>query len=154
MRRCYSKALILDQWTSCRRSPEGVVAELKHVEGSQTQAGRTAIERFHGDSRSFSSPISPMVNRLPGISQKASVTFFASRGRVTSAPQLYDAPTVPGMVDPSSTYRLRALASEQRARESSDPAIKKEWEDLAIQWHLIAHVAAELRGHVPRIDTA
>jgi hypothetical protein len=70
------------------------------------------------------------------------------------APQLYDAPMVPGVVDPSSTYRLRALASEQRARESSDPAIKKEWADLAIQWDLIAHIAAELRGHVPRIDTA
>ena len=58
------------------------------------------------------------------------------------------------MLDPSSTYRLRALASEQHARESSDPAIKKEWEDLAIQWHLIAHIAAELRRHGPRIDTA
>jgi hypothetical protein len=58
------------------------------------------------------------------------------------------------MVEPSSTYRLRALASEQRAREASDPEIKKEWEDLAIQWHLIAHIAAELRGHVAKIDTA
>ena len=60
----------------------------------------------------------------------------------------------PCMVEPSSTYRLRALASEQHAREASDPAIKKEWEDLAIQWHLIAHIAAELRWHRPRIDTA
>jgi len=58
------------------------------------------------------------------------------------------------MIEPSSTYRLRALASEQRAREASDPAIKKEWEELAIQWHLIAHMAAEQRGHVPRIDQA
>ena len=58
------------------------------------------------------------------------------------------------MVEPSATYRLRALASEQRAREATDPAIKKEWEDLAIQWHLIAHMAAELRGTLPRIDTA
>jgi hypothetical protein len=58
------------------------------------------------------------------------------------------------MVDSSSTYRLRALASEQRAREASDPTTKKEWEDLAIQWHLIAHVAAELRGHALKIDTA
>ena len=58
------------------------------------------------------------------------------------------------MAEQSATYRLRALASEQRAREASDPAIKKEWEDLAIQWHLIAHIAAELRGQRPRIDTA
>jgi hypothetical protein len=42
------------------------------------------------------------------------------------------------MIEPSSTYRLRALAREQRAREASDPAIKKEWEELAIQWHLPA----------------
>ena len=59
-----------------------------------------------------------------------------------------------GMVDPSSTYRLRALASERHAREASDLAVKKEWEDLAMQWHLIAHIAAELRGHIPQIDTA
>jgi hypothetical protein len=58
------------------------------------------------------------------------------------------------MVEPSSTYRLRAPASEKRAREGSDPAIKKEWEDLAIQWHLIAHVAAELRGNASKIDVA
>lgn len=58
------------------------------------------------------------------------------------------------MVDQSSTYRLRALASEQHAREASDPTIKKEWEELAIQWHLIAHIAAELGGRLSRIDTA
>jgi hypothetical protein len=57
------------------------------------------------------------------------------------------------MVDSSSTYRSRALASEQHARDASDPAIKREWEELAIQWHLIAHVAAELRGPLPQIDT-
>jgi hypothetical protein len=33
---------------------------------------------------------------------------------------------------------LRALASEQRARDASDPAIKKEWEALAIEWHQLA----------------
>jgi hypothetical protein len=60
----------------------------------------------------------------------------------------------PCMVEPSSTYRLRALASEQHAREASNPAIKKEWEDLAIQWHLIAYIAAELRGHLTQIDSA
>jgi len=54
------------------------------------------------------------------------------------------------MIEPSSTYRL----SEQRAREASDPVIKKEWEELAIQWHLIAHIAAELHGRRPRIDHA
>jgi hypothetical protein len=33
---------------------------------------------------------------------------------------------------------LRALASEQRAHDASDPAIKKEWEALALEWHLLA----------------
>jgi hypothetical protein len=94
------------------------------------------------------------MTRIQERSEKAGVTLSAPRDRFTSATQPYDALVVPGMVDPSSTYRLRALASEQRAREVLDPAIKKEWEDLAIQWHLIAHIAAELLGHVPKIDTA
>jgi len=33
---------------------------------------------------------------------------------------------------------LRALASEQRARDASELALKKEWEALAIEWHLLA----------------
>jgi len=33
---------------------------------------------------------------------------------------------------------LRALASEQRAHDASDPAIKKEWEALAIEWYQLA----------------
>jgi hypothetical protein len=56
------------------------------------------------------------------------------------------------MVASSTTYRLRALASEQRARNAPDRGIKREWEDLALQWHLVAHVAAELRGEIPDID--
>jgi hypothetical protein len=35
---------------------------------------------------------------------------------------------------------LRALASEQRARDASDPTVKKEWEALAIEWHQLATV--------------
>jgi len=58
------------------------------------------------------------------------------------------------MKDRSSIYRLRAIASETRARQSSDPALKKEWEDLANQWHLLAHAAAEVAGTVPDVDTA
>jgi hypothetical protein len=33
---------------------------------------------------------------------------------------------------------LRALASEQRARDASDPIVEKEWETLAIEWHQLA----------------
>jgi hypothetical protein len=49
------------------------------------------------------------------------------------------------IVESSFTYRSGALASEQRASEASNSAIKTEWENLAIQYHLIAHIAAELR---------
>jgi hypothetical protein len=51
------------------------------------------------------------------------------------------------MTNEPTTYRQRALASEERARLTLDPAIKTAWEELAIEWHLLAHVtepAAEL----------
>ncbi len=38
---------------------------------------------------------------------------------------------------------MRALASEQRARDSSDPTVKKEWEALAIEWHQLATAIAK-----------
>ena len=39
---------------------------------------------------------------------------------------------------------LRALASEQRARDASDPTVKKEWEALAIEWHQVAAVIIKM----------
>jgi curved DNA-binding protein CbpA len=45
---------------------------------------------------------------------------------------------------------LRALASEQRARDASDPAVKKEWEALAIEWHQLANTAAKATNKVPQ----
>jgi hypothetical protein len=56
------------------------------------------------------------------------------------------------MVDRSATYRLRALSSEQRAQNAADSAVKREWEDLAIQWHLMANEAAQASGQAPLID--
>ncbi len=44
----------------------------------------------------------------------------------------------------------RALASEQRARDASDPAIKKEWEALAIEWHLLATMTEKATNKVPQ----
>jgi len=38
----------------------------------------------------------------------------------------------------SNLVLLRALASEQRARDASDPIVKKEWEALEIEWHQLA----------------
>jgi hypothetical protein len=50
------------------------------------------------------------------------------------------------MSDTVQLCRLRAQACEQRARVVSDPAVRREWEDVAMQWHLLANVAAELGG--------
>jgi hypothetical protein len=58
------------------------------------------------------------------------------------------------MVDSSSTYRLRAVAAEHRARIASDADAKKEWEELAIQWHLLAGLAAQYSDSMPQIDFA
>ena len=56
------------------------------------------------------------------------------------------------MVDQSKLFRLRALANEQRATQTSDSLIKREWTDLAIQWHLLANIAAEAAGKIPQIE--
>jgi hypothetical protein len=42
----------------------------------------------------------------------------------------------------SGVFRLKALFSEQRARESSDPTSRHDWEELAIEWHMMANLAA------------
>jgi hypothetical protein len=52
----------------------------------------------------------------------------------------------------SRTFRLRAVLSEQRARDASDPIIKAEWEELAIEWHLLANSVAESSGPIDQID--
>lgn len=35
-------------------------------------------------------------------------------------------------------FRLRAIACEQRAATSSDADVKREWSELANQWHALA----------------
>ncbi len=44
---------------------------------------------------------------------------------------------------PENVALLRALGCEQQAREASDPAIKREWEALAIEWHQLANAIAK-----------
>jgi len=51
-------------------------------------------------------------------------------------------------VDMNNFALLRALASEQRARDASDPAIRKEWEALAIEWHLLANTTEKMNNKV------
>lgn len=38
--------------------------------------------------------------------------------------------------------RLKAIASEQRASAATDPALRQDWEELAIEWHLLASLSA------------
>ncbi len=49
---------------------------------------------------------------------------------------------------------LRALRCEQRASESFDPAIKREWEALAIEWHQLANTVAKATSRAPQAKMA
>lgn len=49
---------------------------------------------------------------------------------------------------------LKALASEERARNASDPAVKREWEALAIEWHLLATMIAKATTNVSHAKSA
>ena len=44
---------------------------------------------------------------------------------------------------------LRALSAEKQALEASDPAVKKEWEALAIEWHLLATITEKMINKAP-----
>jgi hypothetical protein len=48
----------------------------------------------------------------------------------------------------SDKYRAKALACEHRAKEASDPASKRDWEELAIEWHAMANYAAKESGYI------
>jgi hypothetical protein len=47
--------------------------------------------------------------------------------------------------DRADMYRAKALIAEQRAKETSDPTAKQDWEELAIEWHMVASIAAKDR---------
>ena len=46
-------------------------------------------------------------------------------------------------VPPAALFRLKAIASEQRARAAHDPVVRQDWEELAIEWRLLAHAAGQ-----------
>jgi hypothetical protein len=54
----------------------------------------------------------------------------------------------------SRVYRLRAVACEQRASQATDPALKRDWGELGIEWHLLANEAAQAAGDDGQIDVA
>ncbi len=39
-------------------------------------------------------------------------------------------------------FRSKAIICEQRARDATDPISKREWEEMAIEWHSMANLAA------------
>jgi hypothetical protein len=41
----------------------------------------------------------------------------------------------------SGVFRLKALFSEERARESTDQTSREDWQELAIEWHMMANLA-------------
>jgi hypothetical protein len=51
-------------------------------------------------------------------------------------------------------YRLKAQVCEQRAIEASDPTSKRDWEELAIEWHTMASFATEANGEAARVELA
>jgi hypothetical protein len=54
----------------------------------------------------------------------------------------------------SGVFRLKALFSEERARESTDPKSRTDWEELAIEWHMLANLAADASGEISAIAVA
>ena len=48
-------------------------------------------------------------------------------------------------------YRTKAFFCERQARKVTDPQIKQQWEELAIQWHFMANRAAHLAGETPEV---
>jgi hypothetical protein len=42
----------------------------------------------------------------------------------------------------SDIFRLKAQFSEQRAQQSTDPKSRQDWEELGIEWHMMANLAA------------
>jgi hypothetical protein len=48
----------------------------------------------------------------------------------------------------ASVFRLKALFSEERARESTDQTSREDWEELAIEWHMMANLASGASGEI------
>ena len=42
--------------------------------------------------------------------------------------------------DKAKLHRMRAIMCNQRASQATDPQVKRDWEELAIEWH---HLASE-----------
>jgi hypothetical protein len=49
------------------------------------------------------------------------------------------------MIDIATKYRLKALVCEERARDATEPALKLEWAEIAIEWHALSSRALQIQ---------
>jgi hypothetical protein len=54
----------------------------------------------------------------------------------------------------ANTHRLRAVMCHQRAEQMRDPELKRVWEELAIEWHHLAHEVSRSSGDDDLIEVA
>jgi hypothetical protein len=45
-------------------------------------------------------------------------------------------------------YRMKAIACERQASDASNPISKRDWEELAIDWHAMASLAPGTNGEI------
>jgi hypothetical protein len=59
------------------------------------------------------------------------------------------------MKETSERFRRRAVSAEQTARYAPTPAIRKEWEQIAIEWHALASldVASQEMSDILEVQT-
>jgi hypothetical protein len=53
----------------------------------------------------------------------------------------------------SGIFRMKALLSEQQARDSTDERSKHDWEEMAIAWHSMAQTAGFSASKSPEMTT-
>jgi hypothetical protein len=51
-------------------------------------------------------------------------------------------------------YRMRAVISNQRESEATGPQLKRNWEELAMEWHHLASEEERMTGDDDDIEVA
>ena len=56
--------------------------------------------------------------------------------------------------DKAKLHRMRAVMCNQRASQATDPPMKRDWEELAIEWHHLASEEERKAGDDDDIEVA
>jgi hypothetical protein len=56
--------------------------------------------------------------------------------------------------DKAKLHRMRAVMCNQRASQATDHQVKRDWEELAIEWHLLASEEERAAGDDDDIEVA